>query len=283
MKAKGVIIFLSVLFAVLLVMSLIITYFQKEMPLGEKIALVRVEGPIIESKTVVEELKGYEKDKSIKAVVLRVNSPGGGVVASQEIYEAVKRMTAVKKVVVSMGALAASGGYYISAPASFIFANPGTVTGSIGVIMEVPNIKGLLDKLGVKSEVITSGRHKDMASPLRGIGREERAILQGVMEDIHEQFIKAVAVSRKMPVEKARELADGRVFSGVQARKVGLVDELGDLVAAEKKAAALAGISGEPDIVTKKGKSPLLDLLDGKLPGHLLNRLTSADMQYMYR
>jgi protease-4 len=283
MKAKGVFIFLSVIFVVLVVLSLVITFVQNEIPLGEKVALVRVEGPIIESKTAVDELKGYRKDKSVKAVVLRVNSPGGGVVAAQEIYEEVKRTAAVKKVVVSMGALAASGGYYISAPGSVIIANPGTITGSIGVIMEVPNIKGLLDRLGVKSEVITSGRHKDLASPLRGIGKEERGILQGVMDDIHEQFIKSVAESRKMPVDKVRALADGRVFSGRQAMKLGLVDQLGDLQAAIKKAGALAGISGEPEVVTKKGKSAWLELLEGKVPAGILNRLTSADVQYMYR
>ncbi|MBI3592174.1 MAG: signal peptide peptidase SppA, partial [Nitrospirae bacterium] len=199
-----------------------------------------------------------------------------------EIYGEVRRAVAAKKVVVSMGPVAASGGYYISAPANKIIANPGTITGSIGVIMEVPNIKGLMDKLGVKSEVIKSGRHKDIASVFRGIGPEEREILQGVMDDVHSQFIKAVSDGRRLPLEDVRKIADGRIFSGKQAIKAGLVDELGDLEYAVRAAAKIAGIKGEPEVVTKKEKSPILDLLNGKIPEGVSRIMPSTELKYMY-
>src|SRR5208282_3460026 len=252
MKIKKICLLVAVFFLFLIVLSALFTFFQRRISFGGKVALVRVEGPIIEAKSIIDELDGYKKDNSIKALVLRVDSPGGGVVPSQEIYDEVKRLAAQKKVVVSMGSLAASGGYYISAPANRIIANPGTITGSIGVIMEVPNIKKLMDKVGVKTEVIKSGKHKDIASPFRGIGKEERDILQGVMDDVHAQFISAVSEGRKMPIDKVREIADGRVFSGRQAVKAGLVDELGDLDYAIKAAAKMAGIKGEPEVITKK-------------------------------
>src|SRR5208282_2344231 len=229
MKIKKTCILVAVFFLFLIVLSALFTFFQRKISFGGKVALVRVEGPIMEAKSIVDEIDGYVKDDSIRALVLRVDSPGGGVVPSQEIYDEVKRAAAQTKVVVSMGSLAASGGYYISSPANKIVANPGTITGSIGVIMEVPNVKVLMDKIGVKTEVIKSGKHKDIASPFRGMGEEERAILQSVMDDVHAQFIAAVSEGRKMPIDKVREIADGRIFSGRQAIKAGLVDELGDL------------------------------------------------------
>jgi protease-4 len=231
---------------------------------------------------VVDEIKGYVKDASVRAIVLRVDSPGGGVVPSQEIYEQVKKAKTAKKVVVSMGSVAASGGYYISAAADRIIANPGTITGSIGVIMVVPNLKGLLDKVGIKTEVVKSGKNKDLASVFRGIGQEEREIIQGVMDDVHEQFIAAVSEGRKIPLEKTRAIADGRIFSGRQAINVGLVDEVGDLEHAIKSAATLAGIEGEPEVVTKAEKSILSKLLEGKMPEELSRVLPDMSLKYMY-
>lgn len=282
MKIKKALIIVAVFFLFLIVLSALFTFFQQKISFGDKVALVRVEGPIIEAKSIIDELDGYKKDNSIKAIVLRVNSPGGGVVPSQEIYDEVKRLAAKKKVVVSMGSLAASGGYYISAPATRIVANPGTLTGSIGVIMEVPNVKALMDKIGVKTEVIKSGRHKDIASPFRGIGTEDRAILQGVMDDVHAQFISAVSEGRKMSIGKVREIADGRIFSGEQAVQVGLVDELGDLDYAIKTAARLAGIKGEPEVITKKEKNHILDLLSGRIQEGVSKILPSPELKYMY-
>ena len=279
---KKVLFILLGLILVMVFLSLMIALLHKGVPLGEKVALVRIEGPIIDSKNAVDEIKDYTKDPSIKAIVLRVDSPGGAVAPSQEIYEEVRKATAKKKVVVSMGSLAASGGYYISSPASKIVANPGTLTGSIGVIMEIPNIEGLMNKVGVKTEVIKSGRHKDIASMFRGIGKEERVILQGVLDDVHEQFIKSVAEGRKMVLEDVRKIADGRIFTGKQALAIGLVDELGNLEDAVKAAAKLAGIKGEPEVVSKKEKISFLELLRGKFPKELSDFFPAVKIKYVF-
>jgi len=279
---KKVLFILLGLILVMAFLSLMIALLHKGVPLGEKVALVRIEGPIIDSKNAVDEIKDYTKDPSIKAIVLRVDSPGGAVAPSQEIYEEVRKATAKKKVVVSMGSLAASGGYYISSPASKIVANPGTLTGSIGVIMEIPNIEGLMNKVGVKTEVIKSGRHKDIASMFRGIGKEERVILQGVLDDVHEQFIKSVAEGRKMVLEDVRKIADGRIFTGKQALAIGLVDELGNLEDAVKAAAKLAGIKGEPEVVSKKEKISFLELLRGKFPKELSDFFPAVKIKYVF-
>ena len=280
MKASKVLLY-SLLFILLLV-TISLIYTAINWGAREKVALVRVEGPIIEAKSVVDEIKGYVKDSSVRAIVLRVDSPGGGVVPSQEIYEQVKKAKMAKKVVVSMGSVAASGGYYISAAADRIIANPGTITGSIGVIMVVPNLKGLLDKVGIKTEVVKSGKNKDLASVFRGIGQEEREIIQGVMDDVHEQFIAAVSEGRKIPIEKTRTIADGRIFSGRQAINVGLVDEVGDLEHAIKSAAKLAGIEGEPEVVSKAEKGILSRLLEGKMPEEISRVLPDISLRYMY-
>jgi protease-4 len=283
MRIKKVIIISVAFLMTLLLLSVLLTLLQKDVTMRDRVALVRVEGPLIDAKSTVDEIKGYVKDRSIRAIVLRVNTPGGGVVPSQEISEAVKKAVAAKKVVVSMGSVAASGGYYISAPASKIIANPGTITGSIGVIMEVPNLKGLLDKIGVRSEVIKSGKHKDIASVFRGIGDEERKIVQSVMDDVHEQFIKAVADGRHMPIEQVRKIADGRIFSGNQAKEVGLVDDLGDLEYAISEAAKMAGVKGEPEVVTKKEKQGLMELLKGQLPEGFLKYVPQlVELKYQY-
>ncbi|RME62490.1 MAG: signal peptide peptidase SppA [Nitrospirae bacterium] len=269
--------------ALALVVSLLAAVLSHDsLPVGEKIALLKVEGTIVDSEKLIEYLKSYRKDSSIKAVVLRVNSPGGAVAPSQEIYEEVKKLAATKVVVVSMGAVGASGAYYISAPATKIYANPGTITGSIGVIMELPNLKGLMDKLGIKTEVIKSGKNKDLASIFRGIGKEQRKILQEVIDDVHEQFVQAVAEGRKMPVEKVRKLADGRIFSGRQAKQLGLIDELGNLEDAIKAAAELAGIKGEPRIVKPTEKLGLLDILIGRTEEERLSQVFRLiDLKYI--
>ncbi|OGW32650.1 MAG: multidrug transporter [Nitrospirae bacterium GWC2_42_7] len=278
---KGCLIIAGLLI-VMMAVSFIIVLFQKNVPLGSRIALVRIEGPILDSKKIVDEIKEYTKDSSVKAIVLRVDSPGGAVAPSQEIYAEVKKAVLKKKVVVSMGSVAASGGYYISAPASKIIANPGTLTGSIGVILEIPNLEGLMSKIGIKTEVIKSGRHKDMGSAFRGIKQEEREILQGVMDNVHEQFIRAVSEGRKIKIETVREIADGRIFSGEQAVDNGLIDELGTLEDAIKTAATLVGIKDEPDVVTKEDKFSLTDILRNKIPDELANVFPTMKIKYLY-
>jgi len=279
---KKFLVILLILFVVAIVVSLVLVLFQKNIPIGERLALLRVEGPILDSKDVIDELKTYVKDPSIKAIVLRIDSPGGAVAPSQEIYEEIRKAAAKKKIVVSMGSVAASGGYYIAAPATRIVANPGTLTGSIGVIMEIPNVQGLMNKIGVKTEVIKSGRHKDIASVFRGIKKEEREILQGVLDNVHEQFIKAVAEGRKMLIEDVKRIADGRVFTGEQALKAGLVDEIGNLEDAIKAAAKLTGIKGEPAVISKEERFSLIHILRDKMPKEFSDMVPSVKIKYMF-
>ncbi len=279
---KKILIFFLVLVGFAFIISLVLALLHKNLPIGDKVALVRIEGAILDSKQVIEELKEYEKELSVKAIVLRVDSPGGAVAPAQEIYKEVRKVASKKTVVVSMGSIAASGGYYISSPATRIVANPGTLTGSIGVIMEIPNVEGLMNKIGVKTEVIKSGRHKDIASVFRGISKEQREILQNVLDNVHEQFINAVAEGRKLLRDDVRRIADGRIFTGEQALKVGLVDELGNLEDAVKTAARLAGIKGEPSVVTKKEKITLISLLRGAVPRELTEAVPSVKLKYLF-
>lgn len=223
MKSRKLKIFLIILGSIFFI-SFLATIMESGLSTG-KIAIVNVKGVIVDSTAIVEEIKQYKKNPSVRAIIIRVDSPGGAVVPSQEIYEEIKRTTKVKPVVVSMGSVAASGGYYISCPATKIIANPGTLTGSIGVLMELPNIKGLLDKVGIKAEVIKSGRYKDMTSPLKPLQSDEREVLQNLLDDVHTQFINAVAEGRKISLERVKKIADGRVFTGIKAKEIGLVDE----------------------------------------------------------
>ncbi len=203
MKSKSLKI-LFIVIGILLLVSFVATIIESGFSTG-KVAVVNIKGVIVESRQTIDEIKQYRKDPTIKAIVIRVDSPGGAVVPSQEIYEEIKRTISVKPVVVSMGSVAASGGYYISCPATKIVANSGTLTGSIGVLIEIPNIKGLLDKIGVKAEVIKSGRYKDITSPFKSLQNDEREVLQQLIDDVHEQFIKAVAEGRKIPIDKVKK------------------------------------------------------------------------------
>ncbi|TLM68405.1 MAG: signal peptide peptidase SppA [Deltaproteobacteria bacterium] len=251
-----------------------------------QVGVVEVEGVIVDSKKIIEQLDAFHENSSVKAIVLRVDSPGGGVGPSQEIHDEVKRIDADKPVVVSMGSVAASGGYYIAAPAREIFANPGTITGSIGVIMEFANFQELLDKIGLHSEVVKSGKHKDIGSPVRPMTEEDRALLQGLIDDVHGQFVDSVAAGRQLDVRKVRSLADGRIFSGRQARDLGLVDHLGNLEAAVRRAGELAGIEGKPEVVYPPSDKPqLIDLLIQEASTQLsraLLRQQGGKLQYVW-
>jgi protease IV len=235
----------------------------------DRIALIRVEGVILDSQTTVGELKRYGDNPSIKAIVLRIDSPGGGVVPSQEIHDAVQRVRnkSNKAVIASMGSVAASGGYYIAAATDRIVANPGTLTGSIGVIMETANVEGLLQKLGVEGVVIKSGKFKDVGSPLRKMSDEERGLMQMVMDDVHKQFIEAVAAGRALELTDVQALADGRIFTGRQAKDARLVDELGNLEDAIQLAADVVGIEGEPKVVEPRRRFSIRDILESQWSG----------------
>jgi protease-4 len=271
--------------------------------LGDAVAIVRVEGVILSgsppdspfdssggaySAQIIEWLEQAQEDSSVKAIILRVNSPGGSVVASDEIYQQMLKME--KPIVVSMGEMAASGGYYISAPADVIMANPATLTGSIGVITQITNLEELMDKVGVEVVVIKSGIHKDEGSPFREMTEVEKAIWQAIIDETYGQFVAIVAEGRGLPEEKVREIADGRVYTGKQAMELGLVDELGNLPEAIDRAAELGGIEGEPRLVEYHRPPTLFGAFFGSLASpfqpfdlaRLLDLEGRPSLQYLY-
>ena len=243
---------------------------------GDKIAIVDVKGIITQSLEVIEKIQQYAEDEGVKAIILRVDSPGGGVGPSQEIYREIMRVrsNSMKKVVTSMGSVAASGGYYIASASDFIVANPGTITGSIGVIMEFTNFEELLKKIGIKGMVVKSGEHKDTGSPFREMTPEERRIMQEVLDNVHEQFIQAVADGRKLDRSKVAEIADGRILTGEQAKNLGLVDELGNLQDTIDITAKMVGIVGKPNILYPKKKFSIWELLTRDMASAIVEVLT---------
>ena len=241
---------------------------------GDKVGILEVKGVIANVQPTIEELAKFRRDGSIKAVVVRIESPGGGVSSSQELYEEVKRTAQEKPVVVSMGSVAASGGYYIACAAQKIYANPGTITGSIGVILQFTNFEELLKKIGFRMEVVKSGPYKDVGNPGREMTPEEKAYLQKLVDNVHQQFVRDVARGRHMKVEKVREVADGRIFTGEQAMELGLVDELGDLKDAINGAAKMAAIEGEPKVIyPEKKKKSLIDYLFDQITEKIANNM----------
>lgn len=229
---------------------------------SEKIGVIQIEGRISDSRVITSQLVKFKKDKGIKAIILRINSPGGGVGPTQEIYREVIKAGKTKKVIASMGSVAASGGYYIASAADKIVANPGTITGSIGVLMEFIRLEDLLNKIGVNLEVLKSGEFKDIGSPHRKLTAQERELLNALVADIQKQFVKDVATGRNLSVEEVQKIADGRIFSGAQAKELGLVDVLGNFQDTVEIAKDMAGIKGEVALVyPKRGKLPLWDLL----------------------
>jgi len=278
---------LAGLFLVVFVAVMGLAYwFKSKLPTTQKVALVKVEGVINSSDDILKKLQRVEEDKSIKALVLRVNSPGGAVGASQEIYdELLKIRNEYKKpVVVSMGNVAASGGLYISLPANVIFAEGGTITGSIGVIIQKLDVQKLADKIGVKMEVVKTGKFKDILNPFREMTEEERKYLLELERNVLEQFKEAVVINRKGKLKvDINTIADGRIFSGKQALQIGLVDKLGNLEDAIKEAGRLAGIKGKPVVVELKKEQPLVKkLLGSDLKGVLpIDTSTTFGLYYL--
>jgi len=233
---------------------------------GERIAIVELEGLIVDVDDQVRELRAYRDNPGIRAVVLRINSPGGAVAPTQELYGAIRRLReAGKPVVASLGAVAASGGYYIAVAADQIYANPGTLTGSIGVVMQMANLNALMKKVGVEYVVVKAGEFKDVGNFARPMTAEERRILQALLDDVHGQFIAAVADGRKLDRAVVRRFADGRVFSGTQAKALHMIDELGGLEDAVEGAATLAGLPKPPRVIGPRRRFSIVDLLRNQL------------------
>jgi protease-4 len=242
-----------------------------------RVGVVNLRGVILDSRATVEQLKKFRQDDRIRAIILRIESPGGSVAASQEIYREVIKTAPLKKVVVSMGNVAASGGYYVAAAADRIVANPGTLTGSIGVIMQFSNIQELLQKIGVSLEVVKTGSFKDIGSPVRKMKPEEKQLLEGVIQNVHRQFVAAIVKSRRLPPAQVEKMADGRIFTGEQAKDLGLVDELGSFEEAVETAKRLAGLRGEVKLVQiEKKKFSWWDLLLNKVLGDFREGLAAS-------
>jgi len=250
---------------------------------GDKIAVVEVRGVITESSGIIEEIHQYQEDEGVKAIILRIDSPGGGVGPSQEIYREISKVKMKKKVITSMGSVAASGGYYIACASDRIVANPGTITGSIGVIMEFTNIEELFKKIGIKGVVIKSGEHKDIGSPFREMTSDEKKIVQDAIDNVHQQFIEAVANGRKMDREKVAQIADGRILTGEQAKQLGLVDDMGNLQDAIDVAAKMVGMVGKPNVIYPRRKISLWNLLLEKTVSTILEILNEKRFELNYR
>ena len=255
----GTALMLVTFFLVTLLITVLLTGEEGITDGGARIGVVAIEGVISSDLTerTVRQLTKYGDDTTIKAIVLRIDSPGGGVASSQEIYEEVRRVRSGGKLVVaSMGSVAASGGYYVACVADRIFANAGTVTGSIGVIVQLASVSELLHKIGIESSVITSGPFKDSGNPTRTLRPEERQVFQALVDDVYQQFIEAVAQGRNLPLDEVRQAADGRIYTGRQAKDLRLVDELGSLHDAITYAASRIGSVGKPKLV-QEGKERL--------------------------
>jgi protease IV len=233
---------------------------------GAKVAVVEIEGIIVDGSAAVRELREHAENPSIKAVVLRVNSPGGVVAPTQEIFAAIQRARkAGKPVVASLGAVAASGGYYVAVAADRIYANPGTLTGSIGVVMQLANLEGLLKKVGVEYVVVKAGAYKDVGNFARTMSPEERRMLQALLDDVYSQFVEAVSEGRGLEKKDVLAFAEGRIYSGQQALALKMVDELGGFEEAVEAAGKLANISGRPKLVYPRKKFSFRDLLESRL------------------
>jgi protease-4 len=231
----------------------------------EQVGVVEIKGVLADSRTIIKQLDRYRDDSSIKAIVLRINSPGGAVGPAQEILREVEKIRPKKKIVASLGTVAASGGYYIASGADLIMANRGTATGSIGVIMQFTNVEGLTKKIGLDFFNLKAGRYKDVGSPFRPMTPEDKAYLQVLIDNIYQQFLNDVARNRKIPLARLKVLAEGKVYTGEEAKQIGLVDDFGNLPDAIEKAGRLGGIKGkvEARYPEKEGFS-LLRLLLGQ-------------------
>ena len=253
--------------------------------LGKKVGLVEVTGTIIEPTEYVDQITKFGEDSSIRALLVRVESPGGGVAASQEIYEALRDVRdSGTPVVVSMGGIAASGGYYVACGADSIVANAGTLTGSIGVIMNFPMAQELMRKIGLEWEVLKTGEFKDIGSFSRPMTDRERDLLEGILVDVYDQFVTVVSIERGMEREQVEKIADGSVFTGRQALELGLVDRLGGLRDAIDLAAEMGGISGKPTIVKpRKDLWTIWDLIEELMGAASQMASQHVSLEYSFR
>ena len=269
MKTKHIVIIAAI---IVIVIGIIFGVSMRGQVYGGNVGVVEINNLILSSKDIIRNIKLFGEDPSIKAIILRINSPGGVVAASQEIYDVVKRQGEKKPIITSMESVAASGGYYISLPSTVIIANPGTVTGSIGVIMEWPVLEKLLQKVGVEFEVIKSKEHKDIGSTHRRLNERERALMQELVTDVYDQFVQVTAEHRELPIDSVLKYADGRVLTGRQAKELGFIDTLGSFEVAVEIAGDLTGIEF-PNVVYAPKRLRLIDIFTAPMEHLLLPKL----------
>ncbi|MCX5810041.1 MAG: signal peptide peptidase SppA [Proteobacteria bacterium] len=248
---------------------------------GEKIGVVEIEGVIADSKDIMEDIVRFKEDETIKGVILRINSPGGSVPPSQEIFEEVKKLREKKKVYVSMGTVCASGGYYIATAGEKIYAMPSTITGSIGVIMEQVVIEDLMKKVGLQPNTMKAGDFKDVGSPFRKMKVEEKKYFQEILDTIHTQFINTVAVQRKIPMDTAKRLSDGRIYLGQQAMDLKLIDQIGTFYDTLDDMKNTLNIKGKPVLVYGKRPFSLLKWLISSISQELISQQFSSPFKYI--
>lgn len=279
-KTKKVFIVIAIIVVMLFLISFFTGIFGKES--GEKIGVVEIEGTIMDSKNAMDDIVRFKDDESIKGIIVRINSPGGGAAASQEIHREVKKLRGKKKVFVSMASVCASGGYYIATAGEKIYASPSTITGSIGVIMQQTVVEDLMKKIGIQANTIKSGELKDAGTPFRKMREDERRYLNDVLKDIHEQFIRDVAEDRKMPVDTIRKLSDGRIFTGIQAKNAGLIDAIGTFYDAVDELKVSLNIIGKPVLVYGKKPFSILRWLISSLAREYGTEIDSRSFKYLY-
>jgi protease-4 len=254
---------------------------------NSEIALVHVNGMLTDSSEIVRQLSKYRRDAKIKAIIVRIDSPGGTVGPAQEIYDEINKIKESKKIVyASLGSVAASGGYYIACAADYVLANPGTLTGSIGAIMAFNNVEELAKKIGVRPAVIKSGAFKDSGSPLRSMEPKERKLLQNVVDDVHQQFVQAVSLGRNLSEDEVKQFADGRIMTGKQALEFKLVDEFGGLEKTIEIVGKKIGVVGHPSVIEEKEDLPFMDwLMQSAVSKNLTQSLLpspSPRLQYLW-
>jgi len=279
-KTKKVLIVIAIIVVVLVLVPFFIGIFGKES--GEKIGVIEIEGAIMDSKNAMDDIVRFRDDESIKGVIVRINSPGGGAAASQEIHREVKKLRGKKKVFVSMASVCASGGYYIATAGEKIYASPSTITGSIGVIMQQTVVEDLMKKIGIQENTIKSGELKDAGTPFRKMREDEKRYLNDVLKDIHEQFIRDVAEGRKMPVDAVRKLSDGRIFTGIQAKNTGLIDAIGTFYDAVDALKVSLNMVGKPVLVYGKKPFSILRWLISSVAREYGMELNTRSFKYIY-
>ncbi|MBA4390069.1 MAG: signal peptide peptidase SppA [Syntrophus sp. (in: bacteria)] len=280
-KGKNIFLIVVVVSFVFVILVPIVLFFSRDK--GGKIGVIEIEGTIADTKDAMEDVVKFKEDDSISGVILRINSPGGAVGPTQEIFSEIKKLKKAKKVYVSMGSVCASGGYYIASTGDKVFANPSTITGSIGVIMQQTVVEDLMKKIGVEANTIKSGPLKDTGTPFRKMRDDERKYLQGVIDSIYEQFVNDVAEGRKIPIEKVKQLADGRIYTGLQAKDAGLIDSIGtfyDVVDDMKK---VLNIQGKPSLVYGKKPFSLLKWLISSALQDMIFKNVAQPVSFLYK